>query len=193
MFLFVSCLDALSGHRPPAYWRCWAWRMIVNGTGMGRGQSRAGRGVGIGKGESGTSAHAGRPRKGAWWSQGRLWLLSEGRCGPRNRHWRCSQRAGSKRDFRKTRGFFRSQGGKREGGKLCGKEVRGLVMEMALAGGRGPRVGGRSRRCASTRQPWRACAQVSARVFATTGRRTSLSPGGTCQQPGGPGSCSELV
>lgn len=44
------------------------------------------------------------------------------------------KRAGSKREFRKTRGFFRIEGGKRRGGKLGGKVVRGLVMAMALRG-----------------------------------------------------------
>lgn len=111
----------------------WMWGMVMNG--RGRGQARVGWEAGIGKGESGTSVHTGRPRKGALWSQGRLWLLSEGLCGPRSRHWRCSQRAGSKREFRKTRGFFWSKGGKRRGGKLRGKEVRGLVMVMALVVG----------------------------------------------------------
>lgn len=125
----------------------WSW---TEGEGEKLGVGR--REAGIGREESGTSVHTGRPRKGALWSQGRLWLLSEGRCGPRSRHWRCSQRAGSKREFRKTRGFFRSEGGKRRGGKLGGKVVRGLVMAMALEAG-APRARGCSLWCASNQQP----------------------------------------
>lgn len=80
----------------------------------GRGQPSR-REVGIGKGKVGTSSHTGQPRKGALWSQGRLWLLNRGLSRPSSRHWRCYRRTGSKRDFRKTHGLFQGQGRKEEG------------------------------------------------------------------------------
>lgn len=116
------------GSQALSLWKVGAWEQSVKDghewMTTGVGTRKVSGEAGTGKGESGTSTQTGQPRKGDLWSQGRLWLLSEGLCRPGSRHWRCSQRAGSKGIFRKTRGFWRVKGGKRRGGKPLGKEVR---------------------------------------------------------------------